>query len=317
MQRKVSSFLTCCFMLGCLWMSAATAHGQDQPRAGQPLPHITIDPKTRTIDLDVRVVLRDGDWIELLGCAQGTREHESIFVIPAKPSHVHTALLLLKYKPGSCVRWHWEKEVPHMIPPHGDRVAVSIVTRKNGKDIETPANKWIMNKETKQSLRDNVWLFTGSSILELEDPGDPKRKVKRYRGDIEGNTISVVNFGDEVLGLPTQVTDKTDKGMLGVNTKAVPAVGTKLKLRLRPAKPVKPDATLVIRKDGTYRLNGKPVDAKGLTAGLKSALAKAKTDRLVKVEATADTPPTAYKPVLEALDATQAEFWHVVNAPKR
>lgn len=209
---------------------APPAAGADQPR--QPFPHVHIDFKNKIIDLDAKVVLREGDWIELVGCAPNTREHESIVTLSAKPSHVHGALLVIGLKPGSPIRWKWVGKVAHMIPPTGSRVAVSFVMKKDGKTVEIPAHHWIVNQQTKKPMKDNIWLFTGSKIVEAEGK-------RYYKADVEGNIISVVNFGDEVLGLPTELTSQTDEGALGINTKKVPAVGTELKLRLRVAKPVK------------------------------------------------------------------------------
>jgi hypothetical protein len=201
----------------------------DQPR--QPFPHITIDFKNKIVDLDAKVILRQGDWIELLGCSPNTREHESIVTVAAKPSHVHGALLVIGLKPGAPISWKWVGKEATMIPPTGARVAVSFVYEKDGKTIEVPAHKWVINKEKKATLPDNVWLFTGSKIVESEGH-------RYYKADVEGNVISVVNFGDEVLGLPTKVTNENDNGNMGINTNLIPPIGTQVKLRLRPAKPL-------------------------------------------------------------------------------
>ena len=206
----------------------------DQPR--QPFPHIQVDLKNRVVDLDAKVILRQGDWIELLGCSPNTREHESIVTVAAKPSHVHGALLVIGLKPGAPISWKWVGKEAHMIPPTGARVAVSFVYEKDGKTVEVPAHQWVLNKEKKQTLPDNVWLFTGSKVVESEGQ-------RYYKADVEGNIISVVNFGDEVLGLPTNVTSEDDHGNLGINTNLIPPIGTQVKMRLKPAKPVE-------KKDG-------------------------------------------------------------------
>ena len=40
-------------------------------------------------------------WLEQVACMVGTREHESLVVVEAKPSEVHAALLLLGLEPGT------------------------------------------------------------------------------------------------------------------------------------------------------------------------------------------------------------------------
>jgi biopolymer transport protein ExbD len=293
----------------CLAAAVATAVSADDQVKPAPLPHVRVDAANKTIDLDAKVVLREGDWIELLGCAPNTREHESIVTIAARPSHVHTALLLIGLEPGSPIQWKWINDDPHIIPPHGSRVAVWFVTRDgDGKEVEVPANQWIKNKARGATLPDNVWLFTGSKMLENDGRSF-------YQADIEGNIISVVNFGDEVLGLPTQVTDKNDKGNLTVNSPKVPKVGTPLVVRLRAAKPVKRyAATIAVDRNGAHAVNDKRVAADQLTAVLKPLVEKVKqADRLVLLRVHPDAPVQAYRPALEAIVGAQTEFVHEVG----
>jgi len=54
----------------------------------------------RCVDVESSVCLRHG-LLELIVCTKGTKEHESIIMIEAKPSHIHTALLLLGAVPGN------------------------------------------------------------------------------------------------------------------------------------------------------------------------------------------------------------------------
>ena len=96
-----------------------TAHGQAAeappgPAAGQAssnlpqaalakefkLPGLVVNQKERCVDLDATVCLRQGA-LELIACTKGTKEHESIIAVEAKPIHIHTALLLLGVQVGS------------------------------------------------------------------------------------------------------------------------------------------------------------------------------------------------------------------------
>jgi len=193
------------------------------------LPHITIDPQNQWVDLDATVVLRQGGWLELLACTPDSRTHESILAVHALPSHVHLALLTLGLEPGAPMKWHLEGEDYVATPAHGPKIAVTvIVPQADGPPREVPANQWFVHKQTGQSPPDNVWLFTGSSFDQEKDP-------PRYRADVEGSVISLVNFGDEVLARPTDTTSQNDQGMLQPNTEQIPEVGTKVKIRLRVA----------------------------------------------------------------------------------
>lgn len=66
----------------------------------EALPHLRIDRQANVLDLEAKVVLREGEWIELIACSPGTQEHESLVVVNARPSHIHLALLTLGLEPG-------------------------------------------------------------------------------------------------------------------------------------------------------------------------------------------------------------------------
>ena len=193
------------------------------------MPHITVDHPNRWVDIDATVVLRQGGWLELLACTPDSRTHESILAIHALPSHVHLALLTLGLEPGAPMKWRLEGDDYVSTPAHGPKVAVTIVVPQDGAPPrEADANTWFVNKQTGQSPPDNIWLFTGSSF-------DQEKNPPRYRADVEGSIISLVHFGDEVLARPTDTTNQSDQGMLQPNTELIPQVGTKVKVRLRPA----------------------------------------------------------------------------------
>jgi len=118
--------------------------------------------------------------------------------------------------------------------PHGPKVAVTVRYEKDGKTVEVGAHEWILDQKTKKPLADNIWLFTGSREHKLADGASV------YVADIEGNILSLVNFGDEVL---SRVTDKRGgqeggggNDAWGANSKVIPATGTKIVLRLTAVK---------------------------------------------------------------------------------
>ena len=227
-------------LVGVLAVAAAVGRGQlaappgGEAPASQPakaaterqLPHLRVDRARKFVDVDATVILREGDWIELLACMPGSREHESILTVAARPSHVHLALLMLGAEPGSPMMWKRRGDRIEVRPPYGARVAVSIISQQDGQTVETKANRWIVNQKTGRTMPDNVWLFAGSGFVEWEG-----RQI--YRGDAGGSVISLVNFGDDVLTRPTRRTSHDDDGMWGACTKVIPPVGTAVKVRLR------------------------------------------------------------------------------------
>jgi hypothetical protein len=218
-------------------------------RPADMLPHVRIDRENRVVELDATVVLRESEWIELIACSPGSKEHESILVVPARPSHVHLALLILGLEPGAPMRFEHHppdqnppdaqgpdeggRDGPVIQPPHGPAVRITAALADEP-EHEFPVTQWTLDRRTGRPVADEPWLFTGSRMVTIHER-------ERYLADLHGTTIALVNFGDEVLARPTDLTNFTDDGSLVANTDAIPPLGTAVLLRLRPVDPA-PDA---------------------------------------------------------------------------
>jgi hypothetical protein len=205
------------------------------------LPGVAINVQERCVDVDSSVCLHRGD-LELVACTKGTKEHESIVVIGAKPMHIHLALLLLGANPGSpATRKQLGDQAERWIdvPPSGGPVDVFLVLKgKEGKMVEHPISDFIAPSNRKsddsapadQKARfpTHTFLFAGS-VLYGNGPGP-----RRYLSDQSGNVISIATFGDELLCLPAIHSQNNDALMWQVNATNLPAVGSNVTLRLRP-----------------------------------------------------------------------------------
>lgn len=223
-------------MMLCI-VSSTLAQEKEAP-AKEPelpqLPGVKADRKNKIVEIEGKIILPlQADWLELLACAPKSREHESIISLDAKPSHVHGALMLIGLKPGSPLRAERDGDEWKFHPPTGPKIAVTIHYELEGKQYAVNANEWILDQKTRKPLPDNIWLFTGSKLYEIDG-----KSV--YIADIEGNILSLVNFGDEVLA---RFNDK--RGGQGggggneawaANSKAIPPIGTKIIMRLTPVK---------------------------------------------------------------------------------
>jgi hypothetical protein len=245
-----------------------TAHGQAAeappgPAAGQAssnlpqadhakdfkLPGLSVNREERCVDLDATVCLKQGA-LELIACTKGTKEHESIIAVEAKPIHIHTALLLLGVQAGNpSMRKPLDEKGTRWIdvPPRGGAVDVFLVVKdKDGKTAERPISDFIKrsdhggqgmpadNKGAKDADRfpTHTFLFAGS-ILHGDGEGP-----RRYLCDESGNVISIATFGDEVLCLPDVHSSDNGALMWSIDSTHLPALGSKIILRLRPqAKP--------------------------------------------------------------------------------
>ena len=209
------------------------------------MPGVTINLKERCIDIEGKICLDKG-MLELVACTKGSKEHESIVAIEARPMHIHTALLLLGAEAGNPAM----RRAPRGedkgwidIPPSGSAVDVLLVfPDKAGKPAEHPISEFITrssaeadvvrdaaaDKQVDRKFPTHTFLFAGSHLVE-DGPGP-----RKYLSDESGNVISIVTFGDELLCLSGVYSDQNDALLWQVNAAGLPDVGTKVTLRLRP-----------------------------------------------------------------------------------
>jgi hypothetical protein len=204
-------------------------------------PGVAINVQEQCVDVESSVCLHRGE-LELVACTKGTKEHESIVAIEAKPVHIHAALLLLGAKPGSpAMRQQLEDSSERWIdiPPSGGPVDVFLVLKdKEGRMVEHPISDFIApsrKRSDDSAIADqearfptHTFLFAGS-VLYGDGPGP-----RRYLSDQSGNVISLSTFGDELLCLPAIHSQDNNALMWQVNAANLPAVGSSVTLRLRP-----------------------------------------------------------------------------------
>ena len=222
------------------------AAGATNPAAPTPLeklrfPGVTLNVEERCVDLEGSVCLHRGA-LELVACSKGTKEHESIVAIAAKPMHVHAALLLLGAKPGSPATREPLGDPPVRwldVPPKGGPVDVFLVLQGDGgKWVEHPISAFIVPARSrsgdaaegnpKHRFPTHTFVFAGS-VLQDNGPGP-----RRYLCDESGNLISLSTFGDEVLCLPAIHSQENEALPWQVNPTLLPPVGSNVILRLRP-----------------------------------------------------------------------------------
>lgn len=212
------------------------------------LPGISIDVVNRNVDVEAMICLDKG-MLELIACTKDSKEHESLIVIAARPSHIHAALLLLGARNGSpAMRQPTDDENTRWIdvPPSGDLIDVFLVSPDAaGKMVERPLGDFVSRVgEDEGGVPAKVpaekfpssFLFAGSHVHKNGDePG-------QYLAESSGNIISIATFGDELLCL-SQI-QSHDNGALAwqVDSTHIPKLGTKVTLRLRPQKQIKKES---------------------------------------------------------------------------
>ena len=104
-------------------------------RKNLELPGLVINFQKRCVDIEATICLDEG-MLELIACVKGSKEHESIVAIEARPMHIHTALLLLGANNGTPAMSRPADEQKTRwihIPPQGDPVNVYSCVRDTGR----------------------------------------------------------------------------------------------------------------------------------------------------------------------------------------
>ena len=243
-KTRLTRCLFASLLLGCV-TACANAQPAAEPAADAEKPKdavaaaieevnkqdngITINREKFYVDVQAKVCLNAGEFLEMFACTKDTREHESIVVLDAMPSTMHLGLLLLGLEPGKPLSYDMKFDPPKLVPATGPKVKVYIVQTVEGKEVETPANEWVKDNKTGEKMGNNTWLFAGSVTTTYQD-------APLYLADINGSAISLVNFGDDMLTLDNQMThdNASHDKVWAPNTPAIPKVGTKVIIRLRP-----------------------------------------------------------------------------------
>jgi hypothetical protein len=203
---------------------------KENPLNKLKLPGVKINPDERYVDVDAKVCLREGA-LELVVCTSGTKEHESIFSVEARPMHVHAALLLIGAKPGNPAgRRKLENGGWIDVPPRGGEVDFSVVIiNEEGKPNETPIQDFMVSTaDPNKKFPTSTFLFAGSRLIPQEEG------PRLYLCEQSGNVISLSTFGDELLCLPDVYGHQNGALLWEVVGDKLPKIGSKVILRLRP-----------------------------------------------------------------------------------
>lgn len=193
-------------------------------------PGVEVCLGTHEVRVSARVCLAAGP-LEQVVCATGTREHEAIFAVEARPSDIHAALLLAGAVPGRPGRWSVDAAgalVAH--PPTGVGVEVSVA----GPDRRTePVQRLIRAIGTERDATETLQFVFAGSVLVRTDRKPDSPEV--YAADFSGSVVGLVTFGDELVACASVMSDSAQVQDLAweVFTERVWAEGAAVTLTLR------------------------------------------------------------------------------------
>lgn len=276
-QYKLMMSAVLVFCLASTMLQAAADEAVHlKPREPVKLPGLVVDFEKRCVDLEATVCLDKG-LLELVACTKGSKEHEAIVAVTARPMHIHTGLLLLGIENGhpagrrqvvdeSTGEKRWVNQLPQ-----GDAVDVFLVTKEKDNIQERPISEFVIRSDQSVDEVDGEVLNAPADTLE-EKPATPKTKQKakpkftstflfagsllrdngpgprKYLAELSGNVISIATFGDELLCLSDEQTQDNSALMWQVKPKSLPKVGSSVTLRLRPQQEAKADKPQTVKK---------------------------------------------------------------------
>ncbi|MCE9548217.1 MAG: YdjY domain-containing protein [Planctomycetia bacterium] len=201
-----------------------------EPVLPVPTGAIRLDPKAlawidrpnKQVMVDGKICLRQGP-LEVFACPKGTKEHEAIVSIDAKPSILHAGLLALGAKSGKPARFD-----KVYTPATGQEVDIFVVWKDDkGQEHKVPGQELVLDGKTKQPMK-NSWVFAGSGFWKDEVTGQ-----EYYKADA-GEFICLSNFVEAMLDVPVESTAENSGLMFQANTDKIPPVGTRVRLLLVP-----------------------------------------------------------------------------------
>jgi len=216
------------------------------------LPGVKINIEKWAVDVDATICLQHG-LLELIACTKDSKEHESIVAINAKPSHIHTALLLLGAVPGNPAIQRMIEEDGEIrflhLPPRGHQIDVYLLF-EDDKTRERPISEFIIaadhedysgapepeEKSEPEKFPSHTFVFAGSHLV---GEGDAP---KQYLADLSGHVITLATFGDELLCLPGFFEHANEALMWQAHGDVLPPIDTKVTLRLRPHRKIEAPA---------------------------------------------------------------------------
>ncbi len=226
-----------CGLKALAWLTTLAVAATLRAELREVFPHVRVDVEAKVVEFDARVptVMNDPTmapaFLEVVVCIPDTKEHETLLVTQARPSHVHAALLMIGLEPGSPGRWEWDGQRMVPVQPTGDPVDVRFVyTDATGQQRDEPAWSWIKHDRTGKTIEGRPWLFAGSRLLD-------RGYGEMYDADGVGTLIGLATFGSETLAwpIPFSPDSAVDEPVWVADPSRVPPVDTPVVVRLSPA----------------------------------------------------------------------------------
>lgn len=213
-------------------------------------PGVRLDRERKTIVLSGTVPIEAHQspgtqpkpiYLETAVCATDSKEHESLVVVNARPSHVHAALLMLGLAPGHVGTWHEHDNKIIGTPPtgpslnirvhwqdalgsHDELILNLVVDQQSGRELSTDAQQA------------TAFVFAGSRFVNLPSRFATGETFEAYAADIDGTIVGLATFSSECIAW-TQMhhhQSTVEEPRLIANPKLTPPFGTQVEVIITP-----------------------------------------------------------------------------------
>ena len=213
-----------CLLLATL--AAGPASGPATGPATKPgFRAIAIDRANRQVRVACEMI-EDKMPLEFFCVVRGGNEYESVLRTDAKPSDLHTALLILGLTPGGPARF--SETTKTWLPPAGPPLRIDLEYQKDGQTVRVPAVRFVRDVKTHAPMPPMTWVFTGSKFL---TDGD---MAGRYAADLTGYVVSLVNFALTPIDVAQVASSSNETLEWEVNPDTTPPPGTPVTMILSP-----------------------------------------------------------------------------------
>ncbi|MBI4844444.1 MAG: hypothetical protein HY809_09005 [Nitrospirae bacterium] len=199
-------------------IQSAESLGNGKYRIGR----IIADTENKEVTVPGVLHMNDGTIEYIASIKGGHKLYETIFEMDANAYEFNLSLILigLDQKKGKAAKFHFDPA-----SPEGDEVEIWVEWEAGGKKKSLRAEELIYDAGKKAALSSMRWVYTGSTVLE----------DGQYVAQRDGVLIGFVHDPAAIIDSAADA-GLVPYGMLVVNKKAAPPVGTKIILKIKSLK---------------------------------------------------------------------------------
>ncbi len=198
---------------------------------------VTLDKRQRSVSFPAVINMNQGPMEYFLVTTYG-KVHESILRTEAMPSHLHIAMLLLDVRDaaamtnpeGSQRAAENGQTIPKRRPATittpdkenlpGDKLAIEVSWRIDGKETTRRAEELVRNAETKAAMTHGNWVYNGSEVI-----------GGTFQSQVTGSLVSLITDRQSLINSIAPGHENDD--IWTVNTNGLPPVNTPVRVTLR------------------------------------------------------------------------------------